>query len=255
MLSINTIMREGLVSNLEMKQAIILNGRTCKGSNYWLTSPPDLRSRSIIDAAPFRLLLKYSIGMPLFDGPLKCPDCGSLQDKFGHHALSCRVGSVSIDKHNSIVRAIYSQMKQARISCSMEAFNPMNDSRQRPGDIHMADFDNYGDAFFDISVINICADSYASRASKGVLEGSSIRYVAKMKKYPDLGPRFKPLILESTGGWHKLSFNYIRTLADHIASRTNKSASDALNSLLRAVSFCLQRHQGTMLVRRCLGLN
>ena len=104
-------------------------------------------------------------------------------------------------------------------------------------------------------MINICADSYASRASKGVLEGSSIRYVAKMKKYPDLGPRFKPLILESTGGWHKLSFNYIRTLADHVASRTNKSASDALNSLLRAVSFCLQRHQGTMLVRRCLGLN
>ena len=66
-----------------MRQAIILNGRTCKGSSYWLTSPPDLRSRSIVDAAPFRLLQKYSIGMPLIDGPhpLKCPDCGSLQDK------------------------------------------------------------------------------------------------------------------------------------------------------------------------------
>jgi hypothetical protein len=57
----------------------------------------------------------------------------------------------------------------------------------------------FGDAFFDVSVINICADSYVTRAAKGVLEGSSIRYVAKMKKYPDLGPRFKPLILKSTG--------------------------------------------------------
>jgi hypothetical protein len=52
-----------------------------------------------------------------------------------------------------------------------------------------------------------------------------------MKKYPDLGPRFKPLVLESTGGWHKLSFNYLRTLANHIVSRTkstNKLASEAL---------------------------
>ena len=255
MFTINAKFRDEVLLNSDLTQAIIMNGRTCTGANYWLTSSPDPRSRSVIDAAPFRLLLKYSIGMPLFAGTLKCPDCGSLQDNFGHHALSCRVGSVSIDKHNSIVRAIFTQMKQAKISCSMEAFNPMNDSRQRPGDIHMADFDSFGDAFIDISVINMCADSYASRASKGILEGSSIRYDAKMKKYPDLGPRFKPLILESTGGWHRYSFNYIRTLADHIAARTNKSANDALNSLLTATSFCLQRHQGTMLVRRCLGLN
>jgi hypothetical protein len=33
------------------------------------------------------------------------------------------------------------------------------------------------------------------------------------------------MILESTGGWHKLSFNDIRTLADHIASRTNNIES------------------------------
>ena len=50
----------------------------------------------------------------------------------------------------------------------------------------MSDFDNFGDAFFDVSVINICADSYVTRAAKGILEGSSIRYDAKMKKYPKL---------------------------------------------------------------------
>jgi hypothetical protein len=36
----------------------------------------------------------------------------------------------------------------------------MNDSRQRPGDIYMPEFEVFGDAFFDISVINICAASY-----------------------------------------------------------------------------------------------
>jgi hypothetical protein len=60
-------------------------------------------------------LLKYSIGLPLFTGAHKCPDCGRNQDNFGHHALSCNVASGSIDKHNSIVNGIFKQLKQASI--------------------------------------------------------------------------------------------------------------------------------------------
>ena len=51
-------------------------------------------------------------------------------------------------------------MKRANICCSAEESNPMNDSRQRLGDIYMPEFEVFGDAFFDISVINICAASY-----------------------------------------------------------------------------------------------
>jgi hypothetical protein len=31
---------------------------------------------------------------------------------------------------------------------------------------------------------------------------SNIRFIEKMKKYPDLGARFKPLLVESTGKWY-----------------------------------------------------
>ena len=96
--------------------------------------------------------------------------------------------------------------------------------------------------------------SYITRSSKGQLEGSKIRYVEKMKKYPALKERFKPLVLESTGGWHPYSFEYLKILAEHIASRSSKTVSDALNGLLTSSSFSLQRNQGTMLVRRCLGV-
>jgi len=84
----------------------------------------------------------------------------------------------------------------------------------------MPEFDVFGDAFFDISVINICAASYIKRASKGVLEGRQIRYEEK----------------------------------GHISSRTNKKCRDVLNAILTDTSFCLQRNQGAMLVRRCLGM-
>jgi hypothetical protein len=54
----------------------------------------------------------------------------------------------AIDKHNSIVNGIFGHMKKANITCSSETFNPMNDTRQRAGDIYMPEFDMYGDALW-----------------------------------------------------------------------------------------------------------
>jgi hypothetical protein len=145
-------------------------------------------------------------------------------------------------------------MKKAKITCDVEVKSPMNNSSQRPGDIYMPEFDLFGDAYFDVSVINSCAESYCRRASKGQLEGSFIRFKSKMGKYPELGRRFKPLVVEATAGWHRHSWDYLKLLADHIATRTDKSTKTALNGLLTATSFARQRNQGTMLVRRFQGL-
>jgi hypothetical protein len=41
--------------------------------------------------------------MQLFSGNHNCPDCGKHQDNFGHHAMTGKVASGAIDKHNSIV--------------------------------------------------------------------------------------------------------------------------------------------------------
>jgi hypothetical protein len=50
-------------------------------------------------------------------------------------------------------------------------------TRQRPGDIFVPEFDNYGDAYLDVSVINITRKSHLAKASKGLLMGADIRYV------------------------------------------------------------------------------
>ena len=255
LLTINGNICSNLSATSDPRSNVIRAGRSCKGASYWLTTPPNLFFGSVIEPSAFRLLLKYSIGMPLFSDVRNCPDCGKTMDKFGHHALSCRKASGAIEKHNSIVNSIFLQMKAAGINCCSEAFNPMKDCRQRPGDIYMPEFDVRGDAFFDVSVISIGSDSYYARAAKSKLSGSEIRYQSKMSKYPDLGFRFKPLVLESTGGWHPYSIGFLKILSVHIAARTNKSAIESLNALLSVSSFCLQRHQGAMLVRRCLGVN
>lgn len=93
-----------------------------------------------------------------------------------------------------------------------------------------------------------------TQSTKGQLFGAEIRYSMKMKKYPDLGPRFKPLVVESTGGWHRYSMDVLKLIAGHIASRCTAQTSSVLNNLLMGCSFALQKHLGTMMVRRCLGL-
>jgi hypothetical protein len=98
-------------------------------------------------------------------------------DVYGDHAVTCKTTAV-IDKHNSIVRSLFKKMSAVANSCTMEAHH-------RPADISIPEFDIYGDAFLDVSVINI---PYLQKSSKGKLCVSKIRF---LEKYPDLGAKFR----------------------------------------------------------------
>ena len=254
MIRINENIQANLFNEFDMRRRTIVTGRSCHGASYWLTNPPNWEDNSSIDAAPFRLLLKFSLGMPVLQTPQPCPDCGAIMDIFGDHAVTCRTAGGVIDKHNSIVKCLAAKMKMVGINCSYEVMNLNHDSRQRPGDIFIPEFDVFGDGYLDVSVINTTCSSYLTQSSKGQLFGAEIRYSMKSKKYPDLGPRFKPLVVESTGGWHRYSMDVLKLIAGHIASRCTTQTSSVLNNLLMGCSFALQKHLGTMMVRRCLGL-
>jgi hypothetical protein len=62
-----------------------------------------------------------------------------------------------------------------------------------------------------------------------------------MKKFPDLGPRFKPLVVESTGGWHRYSMDVLKIIAGLIASRCTTKVSDVLNNVLKGCSFAFTK--------------
>jgi len=183
-----------------------------------------------------------------------CPDCGKTQDKYGYHALACKTASGAIDRHNAIVNGISDLLKKSNITCLTEQGCPLSDNRERPGDIFIPNYNTFGDAYLDVSVIHILAVSHIKKAATAPLQGSNIRYDKKIKKYPQLGSNFKPLILESTGGWHPYSFNTLKELAYKMATNSGKSQADLLNSLLTTCSVSLQRSQGCLLVRRTQGL-
>jgi hypothetical protein len=49
----------------------------------------------------------------------------------------------------------------------------------------------------------------------GYYARGNVRYLEKMKKYPDFGPKFKPLVIESTSGWHNYLMDYLKSIAGH----------------------------------------
>ena len=102
-----------------------------------------------------------------------------------------------------------------------------------------------GSVYLDVSITHTLAQSHLQRAASGQLEGSKIRYEQKITKYLDLGSSFKPLVLESTGGWHPSSFNTLKLLASKMATNTGKLPNDILNVLLTTCSIRLQRSQGS----------
>jgi hypothetical protein len=93
---------------------------------------------------------------------------------------------VNGDLQQSIVQGLTGIMQSESMSFVMEVPNPMNQTRQR----------------FCYKYVFITAKAYLKKASKGPLEGSNIRFEYKKVEYPVLGPRFKPLVVESTGGCH-----------------------------------------------------
>ena len=88
----------------------------------------------------------------------------------------------------------------------LEEPNPCRTTRTI-GDISIFNYDAKGSAYLVVSIIHTSAQSHVQRAVKGLLERSKIRYDQKMTMYPELGSSFKPLVLESNGDWHPMSYN------------------------------------------------
>jgi hypothetical protein len=61
MITLNEFIKTGLMNSFDLRRKTIVTGRSCHGASYWLTNPPNWVDNSIIDASPFRLLVKYSL--------------------------------------------------------------------------------------------------------------------------------------------------------------------------------------------------
>ena len=68
----------------------------------WLNTAPLKALGLHLRAAEFILVVKYRLGLPVFDTAGPCPACLRHSDIFGDHALCCGSGGERISRHNAL---------------------------------------------------------------------------------------------------------------------------------------------------------
>lgn len=83
---------------------------------------PIARLGLTLDPFPYRLALRYRLGLPVFPYSFPCPRCGEASvDPFGDHALHCRVLPGYKQRHDHVRDVLVSLFRQAGVTVVKEA--------------------------------------------------------------------------------------------------------------------------------------
>ena len=81
----------------------------------WLNTAPLKALGLHLRATEFILVVKYRLGLCLFDTAGRCPACLRHSDGFGDHALCCGSGGERISRHNALREALHDTAVAARL--------------------------------------------------------------------------------------------------------------------------------------------
>ncbi len=152
------------------------------GASTWLTVPPNPFFGVEFNNLEHHHAMCIRFGSPITARAVKCARCGETCDRYGYHALHCQKGNFVVWRHDTLRDALNAEFRRAGYITKIEQrwkdpdhdpTSPRVDPRQVPGDIKCEGFCPDGalskDAYFDIVVGNIFADTYLPYTSKSRL--------------------------------------------------------------------------------------
>ena len=229
-------------------KAILVN-RNKKYANGWLHAIPAEWSGTKIKPYSFKCLLKYHSGMKITKQETKCPKCFKKMDMYGDHAISCSSTNQRITKHDTLVRSLGDTLSRAGVACNTELAAGISD---RMGDLVLFNWYECKDVYLDFTVVNSLCESYRNLSAKG--EAAEKRFNEKMNKYKDTIQKekvtFKPMVVETLGGWHTEAVRYFKDFADKIANKNQTCPGNERKYLMTSMSIRLQKMNGEMLAHR-----
>ena len=181
---------------------------TAPGASDWLkvTPSPGLGLRLSPDEA--QVLIKWWLGLPLFEDGATCPLCGPQEplDKLGHHVTTCKRGPHVCCRHNALRGVLFEFFSRALLSPELEKGSGMDHlhSQTRPTDILVPSWSIGKSAACDVTVVNPLNPSLILGASTTVGYSAAEKEVVKMtkngRKCAELGWECIPLAVETYGG-------------------------------------------------------
>ena len=124
-------------------------------AHAWLRTVPSPGLGLALEPNETHILLKWWLGLPLYNLEETCPYCSSQLDRLGHHALTCRYAGDVMTRHNCMRDCIADFCRRAHLSPLMEQGCGIGPAkyRSRPADILIPNWSLSRFAAFDIKVI------------------------------------------------------------------------------------------------------
>ena len=123
-------------------------------------------------------MVRFRLGLPVFDQSGPCVACGRDSDNMGIHAVGCAGQGQRIARHNVLRDILFQTAKQAQLAPTKEErylFTQAARVNERPGDIVIPSFSAGRDCVIDIAVVSSQQNLLVDRA--GADPGSALTQV------------------------------------------------------------------------------
>ena len=164
-----------------MKNGARLKSLSSNGALSWLHVPYNSFFGKQFTNQQIILLKSLILGSKITNiSDLKCTQCKTNLDEFGHHALFCTHGGLMTTRHDAICDKIFEYCNMAKLDVKQEQrYDTDKDGNRfripgRPGDIKIVNYFSETvlpagvknrDVYVDVTVANIFADSYLAKAA------------------------------------------------------------------------------------------
>ena len=223
----------------------------CAGANggAWITNLPlEHDGCTTFTADEWQVLCRFRLGLPLRSGTT-CSGCGSPQDAFGDHALSCPACGMYA-RHNTLRDSLAAEFNRAGIPTKLEELLPDGSSRS---DILLLEPSEILPEHIDVSAVHPLHHS-ASPAEAAPGTAAAQREAIKLssegaRECSRRHQKFTPVAAETTGAWGPAAQRCIRGLARKQSMRLGEELGPVAKRLWRRLSGAVAKGTARMLLR------
>ena len=157
-------------------------------------------------------------------------------------------------RHDRIRDKIFLEAQSASLNPTKEMPGLIPGSQSRPADVFVENWIDGRKTAFDVSVVSPTQDAILLRAAETPAAAIEMRKSTKMRAHLEhcraQGIAFKPLVVETFGGWDKDALKALKLMARHAARRWGKNDAIAIKHFFQKLSVALQRGNAALLVNR-----
>ena len=220
----------------------------------WLNTPPLQALGLHLRSLEFTLVIKYRLGMPVFDSAGPCPACFRESDILGDHAMCCGSGGERNTRHNNLRDALFDTAVAAGLGPVREGRFLLPGNDRRPADVLIRNWVGGKDAALDVTVVtpiqDICLPGAANTAGHALSHAYGRKLNGAEEECRRQGIAFLPIVAETFGGWHPEAGRQVKKLGAALARHTGQEEGEAVSHLWSRMGILLQRGNAAILGNR-----